>query len=332
MKKALFWEKEDEQKVRCQLCPHHCLLTDNDTGLCRVRQNREGVLYALTYGKVVSIHLDPVEKKPLYHFFPGRNILSIGSVGCNLRCQFCQNWEISQKGMDDFVLESWDPEKLLQRVVAEHSIGLAYTYNEPFIWWEFVRDTARLIHQKNLSNVLVTNGYVEEEPLRGILPYIDAMNIDLKSMDDHFYRVTCGGSLSPVLRTIELSVQAGVHVEVTNLLIPGLNDQTELIEQLVSFIASLSPDIPLHFSRFFPAFRLNVSPTPGTTLERAYQIGRKKLRFVYLGNVEFGESQCTRCPFCGEKVVSRQGYSIDTGGLLHNRCRNCGRVLPIWNG
>ncbi|MGC8778368.1 MAG: AmmeMemoRadiSam system radical SAM enzyme [Candidatus Caldatribacteriaceae bacterium] len=330
MKEARFWEKErDTSRIRCLLCPHHCLIEEDHVGICRVRQNQKGVLCAQTYGKISSLALDPVEKKPLYHFYPGRSILSVGSVGCNLRCLFCQNWHISQIGFQDFPLQEISPEALVELAEGNGSIGIAYTYNEPLISWEFVHDVSSLVRSKNLKNVLVTNGYIEKAPLQELLPLIDAMNVDLKSMDENFYRRYCDGTLSPVLSTIEIAFRWGVHVEVTNLIVSRLNDQLELIEELVDWLAQLSPSIPLHFSRYFPAYRLENPPTPLSILEKAFVIAKKKLHFVYLGNVQDTEKNSTFCPSCGKLLVQRSGYAVKVVGLEGNRCKFCQTELPF---
>ncbi|MGQ9474049.1 MAG: AmmeMemoRadiSam system radical SAM enzyme [Candidatus Caldatribacteriaceae bacterium] len=323
MKEARFWTREENKRVKCWLCPHHCLIEDGHTGICRVRQNQKGVLYAQTYGGIASLALDPVEKKPLYHFYPGQHILSIGSVGCNLRCIFCQNWQISQVSFRDFPLQKITSREIVTHALESGSIGIAYTYNEPLISWEFVRDTALLAQQEGLKNVLVTNGYVAREPLDEILPLIDAMNVDLKAMDEDFYLRICGGKLSFVLATIERSFQAGVHVEITNLIVSRLNDQIAWVEKLVDWVASLSPSIPLHISRYFPAYQLDHPPTPLSVLEEAFAVARKKLYFVYLGNVQDVEKNSTFCPFCGNLLVARRGYTIQVVGLEGNRCRFC---------
>jgi len=331
LKVARFFTDLENKRVQCFLCPHRCIIAEGRNGTCRVRKDDGGVLYAQTYGKISSFALDPVEKKPLYHFYPGRNIFSVGSVGCNLHCSFCQNWSISQTNPDNFSLREISPEDLARRAQRDGSIGLSYTYNEPFIWWEFVYDTAQLIRKEGLKNVLVTNGYVEEEPLRELLPWIDAMNVDLKSMDDDFYRRYCGGTLQPVLKTIEISVREGTHVEITNLIIPGLNDRWDLIEKLVSWIYDLNPSIPLHFSRYFPTYKLDNPPTPVSFLEEVYHFARERLPFVYLGNIGGGKGNITFCPTCRREVVIRRGYQVDTSGLLGNRCRFCGSSLPFYH-
>lgn len=331
MKVARFFSHLENERVQCFLCPHRCIIAKDRRGTCRVRRNEGGVLYAQTYGKISSIALDPIEKKPLYHFYPGREILSVGSIGCNFHCSFCQNWSISQVNPDDFPLREVSPEDLASLAHSNNSIGLSYTYNEPFIWWEFVYDTAQLVQKRGLKNVLVTNGYVEEEPLRELLPWIDAMNIDLKSMDDDFYRRYCGGTLSPVLRTIEISAKEGIHIELTNLIIPGLNDRWELIEKLVDWVYDLNPNIPLHFSRYFPAYKLDNPPTSASFLSEVYHFARRKLPFVYLGNIIGEEGSTTFCPHCGREVVIRRGYQIDASGLLGDHCRFCGSSLPFHN-
>ncbi len=331
MKEGRFWTKEKDGYVRCTLCPHHCLIAQGKTGICRVRENQGGILYAPTYGKIVSLAFDPIEKKPLYHFYPGREILSIGSVGCNLRCTFCQNWQISQVGFRDVSLQGVTPQQLVELALREQSIGIAYTYNEPFIFWEFVYDTASLAHEKQLKNVLVTNGYVESAPLVELLPLIDAMNIDLKAMEESFYREQCGGSLSPVLATIESAFRWGVHVEITHLVVSGFNDRLELIDSLVNWVSGLSPLIPVHFSRYFPHYRMNNPPTSLAFLEEAFRAAKRKLHFVYLGNVWDETKSSTVCPLCGKTVVIRRGYAVEVVGLEGNRCRFCQAELPFAN-
>lgn len=330
MKEAKFFERESATcRVTCLLCPHHCHIEEGKTGICRVRKNTGGTLYALTYGKISSLALDPIEKKPLYHFYPGREILSIGSVGCNFRCPFCQNWHISQVGVEEFPLRNVTPEMLLEVAKREGSIGISFTYNEPFIWWEFVYDVALRFRKEGLKTVLVTNGYVEREPLEELLPLIDAMNIDLKSIDEDFYRKHCKARLSPVLATIEASWKTGVHIELTHLVVTGLNDTLEGIQRLVDWIAALSPTIPLHISRYFPAYELSHPPTPLPFLEEAFAIAREKLSFVYLGNVWDERKSSTFCPSCGNVIIVRQGYNVRIVGLDGSRCRFCGVNLPF---
>lgn len=270
-------------RVRCLLCPHYCLLKKDQRGRCGVRQNQNGRLYSLIYGEATSIALDPIEKKPLYHFHPGNSILSLGTKGCNLKCPWCQNFSISQD--IDCPTQQITPEQVVAKAKQLDSFGIAYTYNEPFIWYEFVYDTARLAHQEDLENVLVTNGYVNQKPLEEIIGLIDAMNIDVKSMEESFYQKYCQGRLAPVLSTAEYSAPR-CHIEITNLVIPTLNDQEENFEQLVDWIAKkLGKDTPLHFSRYFPMYKTDIPPTPIETLKRAEDIAKRSLRYVYLGNV-----------------------------------------------
>ncbi len=284
MKEALYWEEEGgEGQVRCRLCPHECRIVNGLTGICGVRQNLGGKLYSTVYGETTSVALDPIEKKPLYHFHPGEYILSLGTKGCNFKCPFCQNWAISQD--IEARTEAITPDWAVAKANECGSFGIAYTYNEPFIWYEFVLDTAKLARRKGLKNVLVTNGYVNPGPLEEMLPVIDAMNIDLKSIDDEFYRRYCKGSLAPVLHTIKRSV-GSCHVEITNLVITGLNDKDEDFIRLTDWIyKNAGPDVPVHFTRYFPCYNLESPPTSKETLEKARQIAGKKLKNVHLGNI-----------------------------------------------
>ncbi|MBU0635342.1 MAG: AmmeMemoRadiSam system radical SAM enzyme [Candidatus Omnitrophica bacterium] len=282
MKEALFYKKLDGNKTHCLLCPKSCIIEEQGFGFCGVRQNNSGRLYSTIYNKTTGIALDPIEKKPLYHFHPHELILSLGTRGCNLACVFCQNWHISQA--KDAHLEDITSLDIIGEAKRLNSFGIAYTYNEPLIWYEFVFDTAKLAKEKGLKNVLVTNGYINPEPLEDLLPYIDGMNIDLKAMDNEFYKNICKGTLTPVLDTIARAKQ-NCHIELTNLLIPGLNDSDEHIENLTAWIfENTSADTPLHFSRYFPRFKLDLPSTPLDTLKRAESIARKKLKHVYLGN------------------------------------------------
>lgn len=283
MKEALYYEKLDSKRVICHLCPYECNLPSGGKGACGVRQNIDGTLYSLIYGKTTGLALDPIEKKPLYHYHPGEKILSLGTRGCNLHCDFCQNWHTSQE--TDGPMENITSEEAVKRAKELGSFGIAYTYNEPFIWYEFVLDTAKLARQNGLNNVLVTNGFVNPDPLKGMLPYIDAMNIDLKSFDEDFYVRICKGKLNPVLEVIKISAKA-CHVELTNLIIPTLNDSEGSIRKMADWICSnLGSEIPLHLSRYFPCYNMDLPPTPVETLKRAERIAKEKLKYVYLGNV-----------------------------------------------
>ncbi|MBP2687663.1 MAG: Radical domain protein [Deltaproteobacteria bacterium] len=321
-KVAAYWEKEGDG-VRCSLCPHRCRIAPGKSGICGVRENHGGTLYAATYGKAAAVSVDPVEKKPLFHFHPGAPILSIGSVGCNFRCEFCQNYHLVLRQVP---LEEVRIGELIRSARREGSVGIAYTYNEPFIQFEFVLECSRAFRAAGMKNVLVTNGYVNQEPLAELLPLVDAMNIDLKSMDPDFYRRICGGNLAPVLETIRTAAKA-THVELTTLLYTGHNDADPQIRKVVDFVAETDPGIPLHLSRYFPAHRATAPPTPPDRLAAAYRIARERLPYVYVGNVRLPGAEDTVCPECHATVIRREAYRIDAGGLSGDRCAACGARL-----
>ncbi len=324
---AAWWSALPDRAVRCELCPHGCRLADGHDGPCGTRANAGGRMVPKEYGRLVSTAVDPIEKKPLYHFHPGSSILSIAAQGCNLHCRFCQNWTISQGR--DAAAAAAAPEEVVALALARRSPGVAYTYSEPLVWYEFVRDTARLARAAGLRNVIVSNGYLNEAPLRALLPLIDAANIDLKAMDDRFYREICGASLAPVLATIRTCREMGVHLEVTNLVIPGCNDGDGQIGRLVDFVAGVGRDVPLHFSAYRPDWKFDAPPTPPATLARAAALARRKLDYVYVGNVRLPGGSDTVCPDCGASCVVRDGFSARV--LLRDgaRCPGCGRTLPI---
>ena len=279
-----------------------------------------GQLTSRSYANVVALNVDPIEKKPLFHFHPGRPILSIGSVGCNLRCEFCQNWHLVLRKAP---LADVRIEDLVRAARQERSVGISYTYNEPLIQFEFVLDCAKAFRAAGMKNVLVTNGFVNPGPLAELLPHVDAMNIDLKSMDPAFYRKLCGGELSAVLETVRTSAKA-THVELTNLLYTGHNDSEEAIGKVVDFVAETDPEIPLHFSRYFPQHRATAPPTPPDRLLAAYRLARERLPYVYVGNFHLPGGADTKCPKCGATAVARDGYRADARGLSGDRCRACG--------
>ncbi len=327
---SIYYQKLKENKVRCDLCPHICVLSEGKTGICRGRKNIEGRLYATNYQLAVSLALDPIEKKPLYHFYPGTEILSTGTRGCNLRCRFCQNWNISQGEASTVEIS---PQKLAKEAVSLNSIGVAYTYSEPLIWYEYVLDASKDGRKRGLKNVLVTNGFVNEEPLRALLPHIDAMNVDIKSMEGSFYKKLCSAWLEPVLQTVRLAHEAGCHVEITNLVIPALNDSDEHFHKLTDWISGLSPDIPLHFSRYFPHYKMTAEPTSEPTsmetLSKARAIAMEKLNYVYVGNLAHEGWADTFCPECRKRVIQRYGYSIDLKNFKNGKCGFCHATLPI---
>ena len=326
MREAMYYEQAAGGAVNCALCPHRCRIAAGRVGICKVRKNIEGKLYSINYGRISSWALDPIEKKPLYHFFPGSMIFSVGSIGCNFRCKFCQNWQIAQ--LTDIPTQELSPEELIRAAERQAgNIGIAYTYNEPTIWYEYVLVCAKLARQKGLKNVLVTNGFIEKEPLEELLPYIDAMNIDVKAFSEDFYQDLTFGRLSPVKRTVEIA-QARCHVEVTTLIIPGMNDEDEEIEELARWLASLRKDIPLHLSRYFPNYKLDLPPTPVDRIKTARDIAKKYLDYVYTGNIIDDVGSNTYCPSCGKLVIKRSGY-ITHSKVKDNKCPHCKAYISI---
>ncbi|MDX9703151.1 MAG: AmmeMemoRadiSam system radical SAM enzyme [Candidatus Auribacterota bacterium] len=325
MNKAQFWEPAGGMSVQCHLCPHNCIIQENRHGICKIRVNKEGILYAREYGRVVSMSIDPMEKKPLYHFYPGSDILSVGANGCNFSCEFCQNWQVSQYDQPTRYVA---PEELINVALKHQSVGIAYTYTEPLIWFEYVYDCSKLANEKGLKNVLVTNGYINPKPARELLPYIDALNIDLKSIDPDFYANLCGGKIEPVKAFIkQASKQA--HVELTNLVIPTKNDSDDQLDELCRFVASVDENIPLHFSAYFPQYKMDVPRTPVETLLKARKIAQKYLRYVYLGNVHTSVGTNTVCPGCGALLIERNGYDTHLKNIHNGRCGQCNKSIPI---
>jgi pyruvate formate lyase activating enzyme len=331
MKEAHYYSLLENNSVRCGLCPHNCDISDGHSGLCKVRKNLSGKLISLVYGKPVSIHSDPVEKKPLYHFFPGHQVLSIGTLGCNLKCKFCQNFEISQVSSSNLnVIKEIPLEEIIEMaVLKERNIGLAYTYNEPIIFFEYMTDLARRILDRGMKNVMVSNGYINPKPLQELLEIIHAFNIDLKSFNDEFYRIYTKSSLNPVLETISTIAKSGRHLELTFLAIPGLNDNIVEFEKMTDWISdNCSRKTVLHISRYFPKFQMNIPPTPSKTLEYLYLVAKKKLTYVYLGNVQDTEGQDTVCPGCNKTLITRNGYYTTTEGLSSTgKCKYCQEVI-----
>ena len=285
---ALYTRPEPNHNVVCLLCPHQCLINPGKKGICRVRSNKDGKLYTETYGSISALHLDPIEKKPLYHFFPGKKILSVGSAGCNLHCLFCQNHEISQCGIDGLpILQHMNSDELLSLAASyDNNIGLAYTYNEPTMLYEFIFDTAKKIHAAGMHNVMVSNGYINREPLQNLIPYIDAFNIDLKAFDDEFYKKITHSTLAPVLETLVYIKEQGKHLEISHLLIPGLNDYPDNFQRMTHWIASvLGKDTILHIARYFPRYKMHIAATPTESIEKFVHEAKKVLKYVYAGNI-----------------------------------------------
>jgi len=322
----MFYKKLADHKVKCTLCAHQCEIASGKRGICRVRENQEGVLYSLNYQRLIAEHIDPIEKKPLFHFYPGTQSYSIAAMGCNFRCLHCQNWSISQVRKDIIEGEKVSPERVVQAALHSGCSSISYTYTEPTIYFETAFEISRLAQQKGLKNVFVTNGYLSSEALHYIAPYLDAANIDLKAMSDKFYREICGARLEPVLECIRQYYELGIWIEITTLIIPGYNDKEEELAQIAQFIADIDQGIPWHVTAFYPTYQLNdASPTPLSTLRRAYQIGKEKgLYYVYQGNV--GEGENTFCPSCGQLLVSRRYFSV-VNKIKNGKCPFCGEKI-----
>ncbi len=326
---ALFYEQLKGNYVRCNLCPNLCVLKDKQTGICGVRQNISGKLYTLVYNHPVSINIDPIEKKPLYHFYPGSQILSLATVGCNLRCNFCQNWTISQTRPEGDSAYDITPQQIIKLAKEYDCESIAFTYTEPTIFYEYMYDIAKLAKENNLKTVWVTCGYINEEPLRKLAEVIDAANIDLKGFSDEFYFTYTTGLLQPVLNTLKIAKEEGMFFEITNLVIPDANDSSEEIRAMCKWIKeSLGDEYPLHFSRFFPNYKLtNRPPTPIKTLEMAYNIAREEgLKYIYIGNVS-KKAEDTFCPNCGKKIIDRSGYSVGKIHIKDGKCKYCGKEI-----
>lgn len=330
LKEALLYQKLPDKKVSCYLCSHHCQISDGNFGICQVRQNKEGTLYTHAYGAVVAANVDPIEKKPLFHMLPGSKSFSIAALGCNFRCGFCQNWQISQKeeavklGLGQ---EKMSPQEIVARAQEAGCKSISYTYTEPTIFFEYALETARLAQGKGLYNIFVTNGYMTQKALEMIKPYLDAANVDLKFFNDERYLRICGGRLKPVLETISLMRELGIWVEVTTLVVPGENDSADGLKGIASFLAGVGKEIPWHISRFHPDYKMvDHDPTPLATLQEAYKIGKDTgLRYVYIGNVWEEEKTC--CYKCAKVLISRLGFEVSNNCLKNGRCPDCNTKL-----
>ena len=332
MKKALLWEKKEKQKVKCFLCAHGCLISPGKRGICGVRENREGLLYSLVYGLLIAQNVDPIEKKPLFHVYPGSLSYSIATVGCNFKCSFCQNADISQSVADHNRITGREvsPETVVQSAMAARCKSIAYTYTEPTIFYEYALDVARLAFNESMINVFVSNGYMSSECLDGISPYLAAANVDLKSFRDKYYKEQCKARLQPVLDSLKKMKELGVWVEVTTLLIPGLNDSDEELRDIARFLLELGPETPWHISRFWPTYKLtDVPPTPVRSVQHAREIGLEEgLHFVYTGNLPGDEGEKTYCPVCKTVLIDRAGYTIHGNNIVGGECSACGHKVP----
>ena len=331
MKKAMFFEKLADNRVKCHLCHHNCIIDEGKKGICRVRENHGGVLYSLVYRKLISENIDPIEKKPLYHFYPGTTSFSVATVGCNFRCLNCQNYEISQlpKDHDQIVGKDVAPEKIIEDALSHHCKSIAYTYTEPTIFFEYAYEIAKLATQKSLKNVFVTNGYTTREALTTIKPFLHAANVDLKSFSKETYKKLCGARLENVLDCIRSYKEMGIWIEITTLIIPEINDSESELRQIAEFIKSVGPEIPWHVSRFYPKYRLiEKPPTPVDTLRMARKIGLEAgLRHVYEGNVPGEGGENTYCYKCKNILIKRYGYQIIENNIVNSQCPACNAVI-----
>ncbi len=331
MIEAMLYEKLPNEKVKCNLCAHRCVIHNSKKGICRVRENIGGKLYVMNYGKLIVQHIDTIEKKPLFHFYPGSSAYSIATKGCNFQCEFCQNYEISQIPVHENRIIGPDsvPEETLVKAIQHGCKSIAYTYTEPTIFYEYMYDVAQLANEKNIKNIFITNGFITSEALHTIAPYLDAANVDLKSFTNDFYKKTCKGKLQPVLDKIKLLNQLGIWIEVTTLVIPTLNDTEQEFRSIAEFIMSVSGEIPWHISAFYPAFKLNyLPPTPLPVLNQALKIGLETgLHYVYLGNMINNVTEDTRCPGCGQILIERENFSIIRNRIQEGHCPNCGKKI-----
>lgn len=332
MKEASFWEKRDDDALHCFLCRHNCIIAEGKRGICGVRENRGGALYTLVYGVPCASHVDPIEKKPLFHFYPGTKAFSIATVGCNFRCLHCQNHDISQGPRETKRIfgQNTSPEAVVAEAKASGCTSISYTYTEPTIFFEYAYDIIQIARKEGIANNFVTNGYIEEEPLKAIAPYLDAANIDLKGFNESFYGKICGAKLSGVLDSIRLHKKLGIWIELTTLIIPGHNDSDDELTSIARFIArELGNEVPWHVSAFYPTYKLlDAPPTSASTLARARQIGIEAgLRYVYVGNIPGLDGENTYCPTCHKTVIGRYGYKITEYNLKGGACSFCGSAV-----
>ena len=333
-REALYYKSLPGKIVQCFLCPSQCVLSSGEWGLCKARENIRGKLYSMVYGKISTAHVDPIEKKPFFHVLPGSTAFSIATTGCNMRCLFCQNWEISQAFPKDLETQPATPEQVVASAKASGAKIIAFTYNEPVISYEYTLDIAKLAKSQGLKTVIISNGYIEKEPLRELLKYVDAYKVDLKAFNEKFYKKFTGGHLEPILETLKTIRQSGVWLEIVTLLVPGENDSDADLHAMARWIKkNLGDSVPLHFSRYFPQYKLkNLPPTSPETIIRARQIAMEEgLKYVYTGNIAFPEGEATYCPGSKEKAIARQGYFIIANNLKNGACLDGEKIPGIWN-
>ncbi len=334
MHEAQFYISLEENKLQCQLCPHVCIIGENRRGKCNVRINKSGKLYSENYGKATGMHCEPVEKKPLYNFYPGRKIFSLGSYGCNLDCSFCQNYHLSKASYYSVISASnASVNDVVDRVInSPNSCGISYTFNEPFVWYEYMIDIAVKVKEEGYANAIVSNGYINPKPLEKLLDVIDGFNIDLKSFTDDFYKKYTGASLEPVKKTLKTIAKRNIHLEIANLVIPGLNDDTKTFGDMITWISDeLGKDTPLHINRYYPSYKMSIEPTPLETIVELRETALEKLNFVYCGNVPpLNGCSDTTCPGCSETVIKRTGYKTLVDNINKNgHCVHCDYKIAI---
>jgi len=331
-KEAKYWEKINNKKLQCNLCSHRCKIDKDKVGICGVRKNENGTLFSLIYGAYSSLAIDPIEKKPFFHFHPGTNALSMGTVGCNFKCSYCQNYSISTAKPESFDTREIQPEEVVNLAKENSCQGVSYTYNEPTIWHEFCYDSAKYAKKAGLYTCYVTNGYISKEALIDISQVLDAMNIDVKAFNENFYKKFCKARLKPVIETCEHAKELGIHIELTYLVIPGLNDSIDEIKEFCRWsVDKLGSDTPIHFSRFHPDYNMTEVPgTPMNTLLKIYKVAKKiGVLYPYLGNVFHGNYENTICPDCGNVCIKRIGFSVKSQGIIDGKCSKCNKTLPI---
>jgi len=331
-KEAKFWKSIQNKDVQCLLCAHNCKIKEGKRGVCGVRENDDGRLYTLIYGSYSSMAADPIEKKPLFHFYPGTNALSFGTAGCNFKCDHCQNYGISTARPEDIHMREMTPEDAVKLIKQYDCKGISWTYNEPAIWYEFTFDASKLAKKQGFYTCYVTNGYINEEPLREISPYLDAMNVDVKAFNDDFYKKICKAKLEPVKHTCELAKELDIHIEVTYLVIPEHNDSIEEIRSFCKWVVEkLGMETPVHFSRFHPDYKMTGVPaTPFDKLKRSFEVAKESgILYPYMGNVPHGDYENTFCPKCGNTCIERYIFSGNVVGLTDSRCAKCGQKIPV---
>jgi len=334
VREAMFYEKLPDKRVHCKLCPRECKVADRERGYCGVRENRGGTYYTLVFGRLVALNVDPIEKKPFFHYLPGTTALSVATVGCNIFCKFCQNWNISQARPENCPARYVSPEELTSIAKRYDCPTISYTYTEPVIFYEYVYESAKVAREQGIGNTVVSNGFIKEKPLVEWCKVLSAMKVDLKAFTEKFYKDMCDGRLQPVLDALKVLQREGIWYEIVVLLLPGQNDSAEEIKRMTGWIVKeLSPDVPVHFSRFYPQYLVkNLPRTPVSTVERAREIAmREGVKFAYVGNVSPHEGESTYCPRCKNLLIKRIGYFVTIKGLRDGKCSNCGEKIPgVW--